>query len=207
MNDLVAAIAPYLVLAITIAIPIIIFVGRNYVEKRINYHYSKLLEDYKQEFILENQKINSDSSLYKLFNKDLPYDRSIQYLKETEFHGSFEWKKLRDLDSFCEKWNEPQFYFLDKEIDNFRILIITCYRSFKSLLASKSGVEESGNPRYFSIYPEFEHNNGKEYEAFVDKVHEKADEVVAAYNNLVVLARKRLFHVFEDGDTEWSSVS
>ena len=133
----------------------------------------------------------ADERLYRSFVKLLPWtEGSINFLRTSSMGYKFDVACLHQLDEFRYTWDDAQHEFLDGLIDEKRqSLLAACIE-----LSNWIGENTAPAPRSYHLQEIFPTVDEDE-ERFEKKVHaadELASRVVAAHQELVRTARKRL---------------
>jgi hypothetical protein len=133
----------------------------------------------------------ADVTLYRSFVKLLPSTGgNIGFLAETSLGYKFDLINIHQLDEFRFTWDDAEHEFLDAEIDNKRQSLLVAYTKFSNWIGHNTG-PANRRPYLQEIFPTIDEDE-KGFTKKVQEAHELAQKVVAAHQDLVRTARRRL---------------
>jgi len=139
-----------------------------------------------------DRKTDHDKKILDELLKIMPGDRTIQFIREKDFRGSFFLDQLDDLDDLFIQKNRKEFMFIDKELEKKRQKLVEISDEFNVFLAKSSFPKDFQGRRMNQIPQENEFKNPEKYHATIHKVHQLADEVCKIYDDLVISATKKV---------------
>lgn len=133
-----------------------------------------------------------DVQAYNKFKELLPPEGSISFIREFNFAGfAFEREKLNQLDAFTFYFTNPDFEFIDKDMETLRKEIYDKVVKFRGLLAVNTWPCGSNN-KSSSVPPEWEIEQPERFNVVVRELHSLTDEICDKYDRLVRLAKIKL---------------
>jgi len=138
-----------------------------------------------------DRKIDHDKKILEELLQIMPGDRTIQFIREKDFAGSFMLKNLDDLDDLYTHKNRKEFMFIDKKLEKKRQNLVEKCDEFNVFLAMSSFPKDFQGGRLNQIPQIHEFKDPKKYHETIEKVHRLADEVVKIYDDLVISATKK----------------
>lgn len=139
---------------------------------------------------IRRRKIEKDRELFKEFLEVLPSSGSIDFIDQKNMAGfSFDSEKLDDLRDFYYDWDDAEHEFMDDELEAKRERLHELVADYTSLIAGKTFPTDSGHQ---TVPPEWEYEQPERFAKVVNELHEKADAVVEAHQDLVRTGREKL---------------
>ncbi len=150
------------------------------------------------EVIHENKKntINEkhkelDSTLLKEIKKILNDDNTIEFIRTHDFAGAFRQDFTDPLKHYNHKiQNDPEFYFLDSDLNNLKSNLDINITELVYILANKT-FDLEVNKDLRGIPKDWREKMPERYEEAVDKANHHADKIKENYDELFQLARKK----------------
>ena len=65
-----------------------------------------------------NNTSEHDKSLYEQFLKELPFEGSIEFIRDHDFHYSFLLEDIKQLMKFTREWDNAEHEFLNNDLEN-----------------------------------------------------------------------------------------
>jgi predicted nucleotide-binding protein len=132
-----------------------------------------------------------DRKLFNELKEVLPSNRSIRFIRDFIMgSSSFDIKSLDDLHKFMLDWNDVEHEFLDKELEEKRSCLYSLIEEYIAIIAVNTFPTADGARR--SIPSEWVHEQNDRYVRVVNQLHNKAEEVVKAHQDLMRTARHKL---------------
>ncbi len=154
-------------------------------DRAVDYLRSQLLEDE-----IQRRKIEQDRELFKEFLGVLPSSGSIKFIERKNMAGfSFDSERLNDLHEFYYNWNDAEHEFLDEQLESKRERLHDLIGDYTSLIGNKTFPTDDGR---HTVPPEWEREQPERFAKAVNELHEKAENVVEAHQNLVRTGRRKL---------------
>jgi len=142
--------------------------------------------------ISEKIKSNTerDKELFKEIKQKLPYEQSIRYVEEHNFAGfAYNRNKLDDFDEFMYKCDDPEFFFIDEELESIRLNLKQNITEFIDLLDQNSfPIIESRT----SIPPEWEFDQPERFSQCIKEIRLRKINIKKFYAELIKLCTKKL---------------
>lgn len=141
-------------------------------------------------YFRSERKVAADRQLFDQFTRDLPFDRTIAFLRDHDLRATFNRSNLDALHRFVELWTNPGRSFHDKRLEQAK----------QSLWANANGFLDDYSLNTWPVGPselqeipkEWEREQPDRYEAVSGRLNRRAGEVVDTYERFGKLARKRL---------------
>ena len=145
--------------------------------------------------LIVEEKIHSarevDRQLFLKFKETLPSNGSIAFIDQNNFAGfSFELKQLQDLNIFIHEWNDAEHEFLDNKLETKRQELMKLIKEYLGVIGLQTF--PTHNPGWNSVPEEWEVEQPDRFEKVVDQLHTLAGQILAAHQNLIRTARKKL---------------
>jgi hypothetical protein len=135
--------------------------------------------------------LETDTQVYLLLTKILPWDGSVQFIRENNFAGfSFELKRLNDFYAFDYQCDNPSFEFLDPDLEGLRKQLLIAIRAFGKITAYETF--PTHNPGWNSVPQDWEIEQPERFEETVKKLHSEAGKVCNIYDTLIRTATRKL---------------
>ena len=139
---------------------------------------------------IERRKIKKDRELFQEFLEVLPSSGSIDFIDTKNMAGfSFDPESLDDLREFYYNWDDAEHEFMDDELEEKRERLYDLVADYTSLISGNTFRTDSGRQ---TVPPEWEHQQPDRFAKVVSELHEKAEAVVEAHQDLVRTGRKKL---------------
>jgi hypothetical protein len=117
--------------------------------------------------------------------------RTADFLRRTCFGSqSFHWRQLNDIDDYIQFSDGAECEFIDSDLESLRQKFVAAYKRFRPLLAENTA-PTAWNPPYRTVPVAWEETNPRRYARTVKMLRTAADEVCAAYDELVRAGRAR----------------
>jgi hypothetical protein len=132
-----------------------------------------------------------DRELFRAFLADLPFEGPIAFLREHDLRVPFELARFDPLYRYTNKWLDAAHEFHDKAIESARVgFHRTAVDFLDDLGMSTFPMRPHGTLQ--EIPQEWTETQPERHKEVSERLNRKADDVVAAYEKFVALARKRL---------------
>lgn len=146
----------------------------------------------------ENRKLKEekfkefDSNVLKEIKVMLYESQTIQFMQEHDFVGAFYIDKLDPLLNYHHKYNnDPEFYFLDSDLNNLKRSLDCNINEFLKVISRNTFYLES-NPDIQAVPSEWREKQPDRFEEVVNKANHHATIIVKNYSELVQEARKKM---------------
>jgi hypothetical protein len=103
--------------------------------------------------------------------------------------GSFDVRKLDQLDVFLHDWNDPEHEFLDPELENKRKHLHTLINDYYKCIGCYTFPK---NMHVQEVPDEWEREQPKKYQDARKELHDFADQIATTHADLVRTARRTL---------------
>lgn len=131
----------------------------------------------------------SDKELLIKIKEILPYNsNTMLYIKNHDFRASFKWEDLKGLDIFKEKAEDPEFMFINHELENLKNELLENTIEFLSELACNSWELETIK-NVFKIPDDWSITIPDKYEHVTSKINNLASTIYNIYEKLLKKAR------------------
>jgi len=133
-----------------------------------------------------------DRVLFSKIRELLPSDSdTISFLKDTDLEGSFELELLKGLHRFVWYWNNPEFEFMDAELESRLANLFEAAHDFLESVALNT-FPCTGLPRRNEIPPEWRDTQPSRFNDARQTLNDLATDVYNKYEDLIRAGRRRL---------------
>jgi len=140
---------------------------------------------------LHDRKIEHDKKVLKKILEVLPSNGSIQFIREFDFGGSFHIEKLYDIDNFVSISKRPEYTFLNKDVEENRLSLLTSINKFSSFVGLNTFPINKGEPWVNKIIPSHFLDDPNDYHQVHNEINKLADNVSCCFDNLISSANKK----------------
>jgi HNH endonuclease len=166
--------------------------GRKYTESELKQHRDKWYEKARSEtlVVIHPDCVELDRKLFLQIRELLPGKRgSIYFIRNHIYTDPFLFEKHDDLRQYRLHCEEPDFEFIDANLEMHKSQLKDSVKKFLEIL---SEVTFTVHDSKIAVYPEIKHTKPKIYYGAIEKVHDTANEICSAYDDLVRLGRRKL---------------
>lgn len=71
-----------------------------------------------------------DKELYEIFLKELPFEGSIEFIRDHDFHYSFALENIKQLIRFTREWDNAEHEFLNHDLENYKKELFNKIKNF-----------------------------------------------------------------------------
>ena len=167
--------------------------GIKYGRNELKRHRDNWYEKVKNNIGVANreEKIETDKKVYEVLVTILPWDGSIQFIRENNFAGfSFETQALKQLYDFLYKCNNPAFEFIDPDLEGLRLSLLENVNLFCTTINLETypthRVERNWVPE------DWEFEKPDVFWNTVNKLHESARQICDIYDTLIKTATRKI---------------
>ena len=178
------------------------------IEESVKHEYAMRLEEHKaelqqqidrsaKEVQTELQEIagqkKTDRELFTRFLEVLPSSGSVEFIEKHHMGGTFEIDALKQVKAFFREWNTPECQFLDEELEKKRCTLHRNVGEYLGYVATNTWIVDcDGNRDFASVPKEWRDEQPNRYEKTIEELHNLADRVVKAHQDLVQTGRRKL---------------
>lgn len=148
--------------------------------------------------VIKTKLSNFDVDLFNQFKQVLPFNRSIDFLKNFDL-ASGRWRRdrLEDLFNFQDAWNTPDYSFMDEELEKLRKHLYEDIRKYNLLLSIKSepvseNCQRLISPTDYNDWFDSQNENHVRFFKDIDDLNKKASEIVITHEKLFKLGREKV---------------
>lgn len=134
---------------------------------------------------------DKDKDTLARLDKYLPFE-TVKYIREHDFGGSFPNTIFDELRRFHEESKNPDFIFLNRELEKNRKKLVDLTQEFQNLIALNSFPVENPNLDYNKIPQSHEFPSDDKWLELMKKIHSLADDIFKTYSNIKQTARKKI---------------
>ena len=168
--------------------------GRKFTESELRMHrdgwYAKVATS--GSTVASVEHTNMDRVLFSKIRELLPSDSdTISFLKDTDLEGSFELELLKGLHRFVWYWNNPEFEFMDAELESRLANLFEAAHDFLESVALNT-FPCTGLPRRNEIPPEWRDTQPSRFNDARQTLNDLATDVYNKYEDLIRAGRRRL---------------
>lgn len=165
--------------------------GKKYTESELKRHrdvwYKRRSETPAFDYNEKHQVL--DKELFKKLVELLNLNSFIRFIKTHSFTNSFNQSSLEAMDRFLYYWGEPEYEFIDAEIETVRAELYDLMKKFSHEIACNTFPLGNGK---FSIPDEWSWKFEERYKKTVLDLDTKATLIYEKYVELVRLGREKL---------------
>ncbi len=171
--------------------------GRKYTESELIKHRDRWYEKVKNEhlLIIHPDCVDLDRNLFLKIREILPTTGgSISFTRNHIYTERFRIEVHDDLRKYKLQCENPDFEFIDSDLEMRRCELTDSVESFLETLARVVFTTDDWKIDFkmMAIYPDIKYSKPKIYYKAVDDVHQAANKVCTAYDDLVRLGRRKL---------------
>jgi len=135
--------------------------------------------------------VETDKVVYKKLIKNLPWEGSISFIKTFNFNGySFELKNLDDLYNFLNFCENPNYEFIDPDLEIQKITLKKAIIDFCSII--ENNTFSTNSPYYNAVPDEWVDTQPERFEKTVKNLHSSSYKIVNLYSDFVRTAVRKL---------------
>lgn len=139
----------------------------------------------------DEESRNADKEIFNdIRNNILPANNSIYWLRHQNFRGfSFNPKNMHDFDEFEELCKNPNYTFLNEELESLKQQLQNKIAKFTELIALNTWSTNSGLQ---TVPPEWEIEQPERFSTTVKEIHTTAFEIIDLYDEFIKTSKKIL---------------
>jgi hypothetical protein len=141
---------------------------------------------------VERKTREQDKEFLKRLAEVMPSSGTISYLREYDFGGTFDFAWLGDLYKFIGLCKQPEFEFIDEELEKLKLELLDQAKNFADLVGKETFSSPSSGRLLSSIPKEMGHQNPEHYFALREALNSQAQKVTVSYDKLIRHARRKL---------------
>jgi len=122
----------------------------------------------------------------------LPSAGSIEYIRSFDFGNIFDVDRLNDLNQFIRASEQPEFTFIDKELERLRQALITIVKKFYYELGNESFPIKKYTSERLNEIRRPEEVGDNEFDKQQKYFNDLSLHVCENYDKLVILAKRKL---------------
>ena len=167
--------------------------GNKYSETELRRHRDSWNGKVKGNIGLANQAavVETDKKVYQLLVKILPWNGSIDFIKNNNFAGgSFIISNLNDLYEFKHNCINPAFEFIDPDLEGLRANLLALINGFTMTIGYETF--PTHNEDLNSVPEEWEYEQPERFKKVVNELHDTARKICEIYSDLVKTATRKL---------------
>ncbi len=132
-----------------------------------------------------------DIDLFNRIREMLPADYAVVELRDHDFGNAYQRRLTVLLNDLVWESKQPDFEFLDTELEATKDRMIEGIERFLATSA-QYGATQKGAPEWYRVPPDWMHERPDKWREVVKELNDAADEITAAYNELVRTARRKM---------------
>ena len=141
----------------------------------------------------ESHKVLDYELLNKIKTELIPPTGSIAFLRENNFAGfAFRIDNLDDIYKFAHEFENPDFEFIDTDLNNILNNLKLHTKNFISLIGLNTWSISNHNINANTVPPEWETEQPERFWETVNKIHKEADGICSEYDQLIKTGRRKL---------------
>lgn len=138
-----------------------------------------------------NEVAETDKLIYQKLLSSLPWEGSLSFISTNNFAGfSFSKDSLNDLYAYDHLCSNPNFEFLDSDLEGAKANLLNHINYFTSLIGQNTF--PTNNSGYNHVPPEWETQNPEHFDEVVNKIHNAATAICNSYRDLTRVATRKL---------------
>jgi hypothetical protein len=160
----------------------VIWYGINMARKK-----KKIVEVYSEEHKQLDKELFS-----KIITEILPVSGFISFIRTNNFEGAFRTEYIKDLDSFYQYIEEPDFEFIDRDLNIYLEQLKVEISKFQNTIGLNTSPINNPNMDANSVPPEWEVEQPEKFWKVVNEIHKTAREICKNYDGLIKLGKRKL---------------
>lgn len=168
--------------------------GTKYSESELKRHRDSWYNKVEQNIGLASRSeiVETDKKVFQLIAAILPWNGSIQFLRENNFAGfAFRSDRLNDLITFVHECNNPILEFVDPDLEGLRANVLDSIKEFMTKVSIETWLLPH-NAELQQVPPEWEIEQPERFHSVVKFLHDKADDICNGYDSLIKTAVRKL---------------
>ena len=171
--------------------------GRKYTESELIEHRNRWYEKVKNAcFLLVHPEcIELDRKLFLKIKEILPVaGGSIAFIRNHVYAAPWFFKAHDDLKNYRLYCQNPNFEFIDLDLEIHRCQLTECIEKFIETLFKVGFTTNRWTDKYqeIAVYPDIKYSQHDIYRQAVDDMHQTTNKICFAYDNLIRLGRRKL---------------
>ncbi|NHC37048.1 HNH endonuclease [Scytonema millei] len=171
--------------------------GRKYTESELMEHRNRWYEKVKNVGVLlvHPECIELDRNSFLKLKEILPVTGgSIAFIRNHIYNCPWLKEAHDDLNNYMLYCQNPDFEFIDIDLEIYRCKLTECIEKFIDALLAVSFTTDrwTGEQLEIAVYPEIKYSKPDIYHKAVNDIHQTANKVCSAYDNLIRLGRRKL---------------
>lgn len=151
----------------------------------------EIIEKEKTQNIIDEKHRKFDSNILKEIKNILNDYHTIEFIRDHDFEGAYAQDRTDPLFSYFNKnKNEPEFRFLDSDLNNLKKDLDTNIAKLLDVLVHNT-FDLEVNKDFRGIPKDWREKAPEHHGEIVDKANHHADKIVEVYSELVQLANKK----------------
>lgn len=130
--------------------------------------------------------------LVKIKTDILPANGNLGFLRTYDFCGAFLWSDLDEIKKFNLYNNDPEFEFIDIELNALLTIMKMEIEEFLSILGVNTFPLSNPNINASRIPPEWQQEQPERFNKVVDKIHNLTTNICSSYDELIRLGKRKL---------------
>jgi len=140
---------------------------------------------------IKNHKIQDKALFLKLLDELPSNDGSINFLREHDFHNSFQLEKLDQLRIFARNWDNAEYEFLSKNLEKLRTELLNLIYEFINISSHNTFPLENGFQTSIPKYTD-NHEIPDTRKKSIKKMNQLGDNIFIKHQELIKEAKKIL---------------
>jgi len=140
---------------------------------------------------LKNSNLQDKELFRKLLNELPSNDGSINFLREHDFHNSFKLARLDQIRIFARNWDNAEYEFLNKKLENLRIELLNLIYEFIDISSHNTFSLANGFQTAIPKYTD-NHEIPDIRKKSIKKMNQLGDDIFIKHQELIKEAKKML---------------
>jgi hypothetical protein len=138
------------------------------------------------------RQLERDRQFFDQLTDTLPSTATISWLRTYDFAAAFDLDWLSGLYQFMDKCRNPEFEFIDKELEELKVALFSAADQFAALVGKETFPLNTPSRLLNRIPQEISHSDPQRFQVIGRSINDAARQVVSAYDRLVKRARRKL---------------
>jgi hypothetical protein len=170
--------------------------GRKYTNSELRQHRNRWYEKVKNEnlVVVHPDYIELDRKLFLKIKEILPTTGgAISFIRNHMYNYPFAVEKHNDLQEYILQCVNPDFEFIDADLEMRRIQLTNAINDFLDILGRVTFVSRRPSHNFLqAVYPDIQYEKPQVFYEAVFQIEEAKNKVCSAYDDLIRLGRRKL---------------
>ena len=180
--------------------------GRKYTTSELKGHRDRWYEKVRKnpEIVSDVQQHSNDIDMFNHVIRVLPSTGVVDFVRNHDYNDRFQRSEHSPLKEFVRMNSQPEFEFLNQEIENSKISLVNSVNSFLDSIgrSTSSLILELGDPNIMGQEPSLRRTQPELYNERVQEMNKAATELTDTYDEFIRKGRRVLGVTYSDIEKE-----